>query len=480
MNRPSPLSLLPAVPCLVAGFVAGQLFAKAPIEATEEEALDGSANARAIMADRAEAQDPVTSRAGRAASVERQAADAAAADRTEAVQALSEEGGGMAGELDRLLASGRIQARLVEDESTLQNFLYEQYLALGDHAAAWKLLENSDATTRQWSLLSVRMNQAGDGAGAVAGWQRGARLLIHGSSTADGLDHQGQVLLGGCLNAMRDVDPQAAMAMLEEVEAVSTTLLALSDYDRVKFLLSAGREADAFEVFDTAMQSEFDRDSDIEMILQADSAMAEGYLRRFMELNGSDPYLEAALAQTLFDQGRTGEALEWIDAAIESGDTAGLDQLRHLLKRLPSDAVAERVDSWVESMGGLSHGDTGARTLRDAMQFYAEVGRPEDAVGVQLMILDGIASGESPGGWMPKLPDELAQQYASQIAPSVLAAELRAGSDDQLWGDLGDMYWKMGYRHDAQRCWEQANQIDPGDIKWTGYLHALANGQSPH
>ena len=42
------------------------------------------------------------------------------------------------------------------------------------------------------------------------------------------------------------------------------------------------------------------------------------------------------------------------------------------------------------------------------------------------------------------------------------------------------MYWKMGYSHDAQRCWEQANQIDPGDIKWIGYLHALANGQSPH
>ena len=482
LTRPSPFALLPALLCLVMGFVVGQLLAKAPVEATQEEILDSGLTAPATTVDGQDTSDlaPVTATASGTAPVDRRAADAVTVDQIEAVAGLSEEGLGMAGELDRLLASGRIQALLVEDESALQRFLFKQYLELGDHEAAWELLENSDASTSQWSRLASALNEAGDGAGAIEAWRRGVRLRVDRSPMTEGLDWQERRAIEECLNGMRGVDPQAAMALLEELDGVSTMLLGLSDYDRVKFLLSAGREAEAFAIYDTAMQSEFNWDQGIEMILEADSAMAENYLRRFMELNGSDPRLQAALAQTLLEQDRTDEALELIDAALDSGEVASLGRLQYLMHRLPSEAIAERVDGWVDSLGGLSLSDSGSSMLSSAMQFYTEAGRPEEALDVQLMILDGIASGESAGGWLPQLSDELAQQYAGQIAPSVQAAEQQAGNDDELWGDLGDMYWKMGYSHDAQRCWEQANQIDPGDSEWTGNLHALANGQSPH
>ena len=55
-----------------------------------------------------------------------------------------------------------------------------------------------------------------------------------------------------------------------------------------------------------------------------------------------------------------------------------------------------------------------------------------------------------------------------------------AGSNDELWGDLGDLYWTLGLHQDAQRCWERASLIDPGDGEWSGNLGAIFDGSDPH
>jgi len=46
-------------------------------------------------------------------------------------------------------------------------------------------------------------------------------------------------------------------------------------------------------------------------------------------------------------------------------------------------------------------------------------------------------------------------------------------SNDEIWGDLGDLYRNLGRTEDARLAYTKANQLDPGDSEWVSALSRL-------
>ena len=55
-----------------------------------------------------------------------------------------------------------------------------------------------------------------------------------------------------------------------------------------------------------------------------------------------------------------------------------------------------------------------------------------------------------------------------------------AGSEnDELWGDMGDAYWRAGRRDDAHQAWLHARMLDPDDGEWSSKLQSWETAQDP-
>ena len=70
-----------------------------------------------------------------------------------------------------------------------------------------------------------------------------------------------------------------------------------------------------------------------------------------------------------------------------------------------------------------------------------------------------------------------------QHAPGVLWARLReltsVTEDDELLGDVADLYWQHGNRAEAIQLWRRANRIDLADDEWSQKLWKATAGLDP-
>ncbi|MEO0650799.1 MAG: hypothetical protein AAFZ65_08975 [Planctomycetota bacterium] len=383
-------------------------------------------------------------------------------------------------ELQALLDSESFRDQLLGDSSRLRSFQLARYFEFKRYDAAWALLESGESPASDWGRLADQLRQV-DPQRALAAYQRGIDTKLRELATrAEGHGRHDRSFLIRQLERMLALDPSRALATLEGIEAADPSLLNLDPLERAKYLFLAGRGDQASPILDEALLHPYRRIEALESLDRLDDAAAEAYLRRFLELNGEDPAVEAALASTLAAQERFDEATALIDGVLESADDVALLALGDAFGALPDDVLAANIDRWVAAADPNQLGPTGVELLGNALDFYESQGDPEAAIAVQAQILNALASGSGSPDWLPRIADHLAASHGMQLVPSIRAAESGAGVNDELWGDLGDLYWSIGLQQDAERCWQTASKLDPSDGEWTGNLGSLFDGQDPH
>lgn len=163
------------------------------------------------------------------------------------------------------------------------------------------------------------------------------------------------------------------------------------------------------------------------------------------------------------DPDRAERALDAVRAAIARGEDS--NTLRRMLTRLDPEA-------------GLQH----LRTLADQ-----QTGDPSALVQLGRLHLergDAVASSDAfaravqqnPGDtpWSRMLEKNDRERLISEFESALTGRP----QDDELWGDLGDVYARGGRLAEALQCYQQANQIDPGDGEWTGKIEDPAQAQA--
>jgi tetratricopeptide (TPR) repeat protein len=384
-------------------------------------------------------------------------------------------------ELTRLLRSGRVEAHLDTDPGTLRRFLLQRYLALAEYDAAVQLLERSGGTSGDWWRLYESLDEARDGERARLALERGLETFVAGDPGESVVPRSGgRNDLDRMLQRLGRVDPAALSRWVQRLDREAPGSVPADELTRARYLLLAGRSGEAEALVSPLLQHPLGRAQVLELLGQGDPAVSESVLRTILAQGGADPSLTVALGQNLVRQGRAEEVPALVERLLLEGqDPRRLTTLDSLLEELPEELIAERLDGWLEhpDLARIDAHSIGVVTR--AVEIYGAVGRPQQALELQLRLLEGIAQRRVTAQELPLFDEETVRRNGDRLLPALRSAEAGAGGNDELWGDLADHYWLLGRPDDARRCWEQAYALDPDDSEWLGALSSLQLGEEP-
>jgi tetratricopeptide (TPR) repeat protein len=369
-------------------------------------------------------------------------------------------------ELRALLGSEALLAKVTESDETTAAFLMHLYLGLGDAKSALDLARRTDPPAGTWAQIAQQLAFQGNKADAAEAYM-------------SALEAAGRFAWEEPISAwalqLTELDPERGLAFLEEHATGSA-----ADPDDMRLALArsmaeTGREDEARTSLLEMVALDRSVAASLEALAQFDPELAESEIRRLLG-EGRHPNLYGQLAGLLVEGGRSSEALVAIQEGFDlarSGNGGGPDpstlffQALNLLGGSVDDAT---VDGWIETSGGGS----GLRH-QAALTFMGQ----GDVVRAAPYFEEAWKTQAANEGYLSYLPDAFLEQKKEQVHAWLDTASEVAGTKDEVWGDIGDHYWRIGELEKAENAWNTAHDIDPNDGEWTGKLAQVAAGNPP-
>ena len=257
---------------------------------------------------------------------------------------------------------------------------------------------------------------------------------------------------------LAELDPAGGLAVLRELEAAGQhegleTSLA-------RMLAGGGNLDEALELLR-------DEDGDLQgfgwdLFLEHDPEAAEAALKA--AALEDDPFAELGLryARVLIDGERTEEALAELERLLAAHPDN--PEIARLLADLSPERGLELAAAEV-----LAHPDSAEGWSRYA-DLLAGTDRTEEALEARLRAFELSDSTWIPGELLEAMPD--------RVLP-LLQERADRSTNDELWGDLADSYWRAGRHEQAKAAWLRARTLDSDDGEWSGKLDKLEQGIDP-
>jgi tetratricopeptide (TPR) repeat protein len=351
-------------------------------------------------------------------------------------------------ELAAFLKSGRFEELLVESEEDLGRFLVYQYLQANDPRRAMALLERFPAEEADlYGSVAEGLLESGDRAGAAA--------MFLEAIERDPLDVN-------WIGQMRHIDPAAALAALDaQIASAELGDDPLVAAQRASLLAAVGRPEEAKALLADVLSKGVADEWTLQTLVEVDPEWAERELRARLETDAGNA-CAVRLADLLAKTGRGEEGATMMESLLES-DPGNTDALQWLLSVAPERAfervqsgAVEGVDPWILSQAGA--------------RLEAQ-GRESEAVDLWLRAAQqDLSDGGAIEGLLRRAPEQLWEHCRT------ITADTR---DDELLGDVADLYWQQGRHDEALDLWRRARRLDPGDGEWREKLRAAGRGQDP-
>jgi tetratricopeptide (TPR) repeat protein len=194
------------------------------------------------------------------------------------------------------------------------------------------------------------------------------------------------------------------------------------------------------------------------MTLGGQETLLEMY-REQMQTNPDSDELMGDYGDLLETMGRHEEAcLAWQRAQqLDPEDNEWHDKVSGCAASGDSSQAATSLLEALRARARENAGDDEVQgTLGDAL---VAAGHPEEAIEVYRRALE-IDPGDAE--WLDKLV-AIGGEPKLQI---LLGLSERFPTNDELWGNLGDLYLDLGQREDARAAYRKAAALDPGDDEW--------------
>lgn len=263
------------------------------------------------------------------------------------------------------------------------------------------------------------------------------------------------------LEGLANADPTALVAQLEQWSRMASEDVASGlDMYRAQQLFALGRGEEAKGIVNALIGDPYLYDGALELLLEHDPARGEEILRAELAL-GSDPETRNRLMFLLQQQGRTEEFQAMLDTALQSGENIGL-----LLQEMAGSLSAEQLSTFAQDP---QHAVFLAPML--AAQ-HAEAGRWDEAARAY----DTMVSAAEQGNRLDYLhtpPEEFYSRSPAVVWGWAQRLEMAGSNNDEVWGDIGDMWRRLGEVERARQAYERAYELDPGDGEWTGNLRRM-------
>lgn len=351
-------------------------------------------------------------------------------------------------ELSAYLKSGGFEELLVQSEEDLGRFLVYQYLQAEDPVRAMALLERFPSEHADlYGNVGESLLDAGD--------REGAAGMFLAAIERDPLDVN-------WIAQMRQIDPAAALvaldAQLTSAELADDQVLAAQ---RASLLAAVGRPDEAKAVMADVLSKGSADEWTMQALVEIDPEWAERELRARLETDTGDS-CALRLADLLAKTGRGEEGAQLMERLLER-EPGHPDALQWLLSVAPERALEhvqsgafEGKDAWILSQAGA--------------RLEAQ-GRASEAADLWLRTVREDLSDDGAVEGLLRLAPEKLWDHCSSIT-----AEAR---DDELLGDVADLYWRHGRRDEALELWRRARRLDPGDGEWREKLRAASRGVEP-
>lgn len=231
-------------------------------------------------------------------------------------------------------------------------------------------------------------------------------------------------------------------------------------------LQTMGLEAEAATVLQTLLAEQPDRGDLLAQLAQLDPNAAESRIRsRLAESEpGEAEPLRSMLAGLLARQGRTSEALALVRAGLPEGlNGEALEWALAEHAELAQALTVEEMRDW------LGAPPSSPALVHHILERHVEEGNFDAAVGAWAAVVDRITAGQDPG-WLPSLPERLAQERGPELRALAQRLEALPTENDEVLGDLGDLWVLLGDHEAALRTYTRAANLDPTDSEWTNAL----------
>ncbi len=379
---------------------------------------------------------------------------------------LAQAGGPWMTELRDLLRSGRLEGKLAslqdgEDlERGAQLSILELHLRLSDPIAALDILERGSGLGHDhWAKVGGALLGSGETQLASRAYSEAIDQLPPETAWSSPLTHY--------IEQLAEADPAAALARAERFAQGETT--PNQDLTLAQLLSKAGQGAAARErALGLIGQGELLLPA-IAILAEQDPEAAEAEIRERLEAGEQSTGLDRQLLEIMLDHGRQEEAIELLEDRVASG-LGDSELLLQALRGMPAGIVEEHLEGWIESspdQSGMNFAVAGHFAGTDpgrALDYYASSFEAQFAQG---------------SGYLRAIPDSVLLHDPGRAMSILSSGAARAGRNDEIWGDLGDHYWRLGEKQLAEQAWRQAAEIDPQDGEWSGNLQALTLDQPP-
>ncbi len=384
--------------------------------------------------------------------------DAAAAD----LEALDIVAGSALAELQSYLRTGSVERRFAESEDGAAQFLIAQYLADSNPGAALaRLRQGPSLNAETWGQVAHALNGSGDTALALEAFEAAIR---HDDSAAEW-----NWSVNNWLEQIGSEDPGLALGLLNERTQGMETVPPNLTLQSARLLAKQGRIEEARSELIGLLEREEEIYSTLSQLAEVDPELAEQELRARHDLqNGTD--LEGQLFSLLRKQGREDEAIELLDARLALGHNSA-EMIQEALSNMPSELIEPHLAGWLES-------------AENSSQLQINVGSHYLAQGDTGRAIEHFGSGwessfENGEGWLPVIPQGMMDADPTGVLGLLRDAENRAGTNDEVWGDVADHYWRLGNREEAIAAWRRAAEIDPDDSEWSRKVSSYESGADP-
>lgn len=415
-------------------------------------------------------------------------AASAASARTEVSTAPGGVAPALLAELRQRLAARALDARYAQAPEELLTLAIDVLLHLDGPAGALPLVAAEDVPLPLLRKVAGAFEERDAKADAAALWRRALLrqaddfLASFGGGQREGVSmarrflnstHQmlnlfsatpfDSGLVFGDLEHYRQCDLDGALALMTEWSARATVDARRTiDNLRVEYLMQAERRAEAGALLAEMQHVDPENLETLGRLAEVDPAAAEPLLRQRLAAE-DDPNVRRMLVNALQQQGRLDEALAAVGASIPS-DATPLEREHFLAQH---SELIQQLDG-ATLLGWLGGPPRTAEVAQPVMTQHVARGDHDAALGVYAGVLQNVAdNGDDEVWWLPPVPSELIASRGAEVERAVRNIESSAElGNDEVLGDLADVYMQLGRHEDALRLYERARRIDPEDGEW--------------
>lgn len=267
----------------------------------------------------------------------------------------------------------------------------------------------------------------------------------------------------GVLAGLGRTDPEALVELLADWRTLAQgETIAYLDRMRAEHMFKLGRKEEASALALDLIADEDQYEGALELLLSNDPERGEAVLREELERTPSDAFAHGRLLMLLREQGREEEFKAMFDDALRSGRAGVVQVLMEMSDALPLERMAE-----------LAADPRYALHLAPQLvQRYANEERWSEAAQGYDALVQMLERGELLD-YVPSPPHGLLQQDPSRVWSWAQRMEMAGSNNDEVWGDIGDVWMSLGEVERARRAWQRALEIDPQDGEWIGNLRRL-------